>query len=179
MSIGESLKLNSKWLIYKFRDPDGKISQELQNGANIQDIIQKHPDALISQEQIQGNVALNEGLQAIINLICGLASPTPWNAANARLGVGDSTTAEDPSQTGLLGTNKYWKGMDSGYPTRSAQTAIWRATYGGTEANFAWNEFTVVNAADDTGINLNRKVSPKGTKSAGETWTLELQITFS
>jgi len=178
MSISEGVKINSKWSIYKFKDPEGKIAPALQSGAKIEDIIQKHPEALIGKDHFQGNIALNEGLQAIIDLICGLATPTKWDATNARLGVGDSTTAESATQTGLLGTNKYWKSMDSGYPTRTAQTAIWRATFGGDEANFAWNEFTVVNAPTDAGINLNRKVSARGTKSSGETWTLELQITF-
>jgi hypothetical protein len=179
VSLIEGVKLKSKWFIHKFKDPEGKIAKQLQNGAKIEDIIQKHPEAYIGQDHFEGNIALNEGLQAIIDLICGLATPTKWDASNARLGVGDGTTAESATQTGLQGTNKYWKTMDSGYPTRSNQTAIWRATFDGTEANFAWNEFTVVNAADDTGINLNRKVSAKGTKSSGETWTLELQITFS
>ena len=179
MSLREGIRMKTEWRIFKFKDPDGKIAKELQNGVKVEDFILKHPEALIGVDKVFGNVALNEGLQAIINLICGLASPTLWNAANARLGVGDGTTTEDASQTGLQGTNKYFKSMDSGYPQRSNQTAIWRATFGGTEANFAWNEFTVVNAADDTGVNLNRKVSAKGTKSSGETWTLELQITFS
>jgi hypothetical protein len=100
--------------------------------------------------------------------------------SNARLGVGDSNTAEAASQTGLqAATNKTFKAMDSGYPQRSGQTAEWRATFGSSDANYAWEEYTVVNAADDAGVNLNRKVSSKGTKASGETWTLSLQITFS
>lgn len=177
--MSDSIKFRSEWLIYKFRDPDGSIARELEKGASIENIASTKPNLLVGVERIRGNVALNEGLQAIIDMICGLATVTPWNSANARIGVGDSSTPEDPSQTGLLGTNRYWKGMDSGYPTRDGQTAIWRATFGPDEANFAWREFTVVNASDDTGINLNRKVADKGTKAQGETWTLELRITFS
>lgn len=113
------------------------------------------------------------------DIICGLGTPTKWDNTNARLGVGDDATAPSATQTGLLGTNKAFKGMDSGYPSRSAQTAEWRATFGSTEGNFAWEEYTVVNAADDTGDNLNRTTSSKGTKASGETWTLSLKITFS
>jgi hypothetical protein len=69
--------------------------------------------------------------------------------------------------------------MDATYPQRSNQTAEWRATFGSSDANYAWEEYTVVNAASDTGKNLNRKCSSKGTKASGETWTLSLQITFS
>jgi hypothetical protein len=59
--------------------------------------------------------------------------------------------------------NKYFKGMDSGYPTYgTAQKATWRSTFGPDEANFAWNEITVVNGPDDTAKNLNRKVQAMG-----------------
>lgn len=177
--MSESVRLKTEWLIYRFIDPSGEIARELERGARVEEVASKRPGSLVGVDSVKGNVALNEGLQAIIDMICGLATVTPWNSANARIGVGDSSTPEDPSQTGLLGTNKYWKGMDSGYPTRDGQTAIWRATFGPDEANFAWREFTVVNAPNDTGINLNRKVADKGTKAQGETWTLELRITFS
>ena len=54
--------------------------------------------------------------------------------------------------------------MDSTYPQRTNQTAIWRATFGSADANFAWNEFTVANGNSDSAVNLNRKVENKGTK---------------
>jgi hypothetical protein len=69
--------------------------------------------------------------------------------------------------------------MDTNYPARTGQTAEWRATFGSGDANYAWEEYTVVNASSDSGKNLNRKTASKGTKSSGETWTLSLQITFS
>ena len=123
---------------------------------------------------------MNEGLQELIDVICGLGTPTKWDNANARLGVGDSNAAESATQTGLqAATNKTYKAMDATYPQRSNQTAEWRATFGSSEANYAWEEYTVVNASSDTGKNLNRKISSKGTKASGETWTLSLQITFS
>jgi len=100
-----------------------------------------------------------------------------FDANYAEIGVGDSTTAEDPTQTDLLGVNTYYKGMDSGYPTITNQTVTFRATFGPNEANFAWNEFTVRHSV--TLINLNRKVEAKGTKSLGETWIVELSITLS
>jgi uncharacterized cupin superfamily protein len=94
--------------------------------------------------------------------------------------VGDSNAQETASQTGLqASTNKTFKAMDTSYPQRSNQTAEWRATFGASDANYAWEEYTVVNAADDSGKNLNRKTSSKGTKAQGESWTLSLQITFS
>jgi len=100
-----------------------------------------------------------------------------FDANYAEIGVGDSTTAEDPTQTDLLGTNTFYKGMDSGYPVVNGQTVTFRATFGPNDANFTWNEFTTRHSV--TLINLNRKVEAKGTKSVGETWIVELSITLS
>jgi hypothetical protein len=134
----------------------------------------------VGTEVFDANIALNEGLQELIDIICGLGTPIRWDNANARLGVGDSSSAESATQTGLqASTNKTYKAMDANYPARTNQTAEWRATFGANDANYAWEEYTVVNAADDTGKNLNRKTSSKGTKQSGESWVLSLQITFS
>jgi hypothetical protein len=177
--VKDKVSWRSVWRIAKFKDADGVIEGMLRKGAAVEDVIRKYPEAFIGIEEFEGNIALNEGLQALIDDICGLATITKWDNTNARLGVGDSNATEDATQTGLQGTNKTFKAMDTGYPTRSNQTAEWRATFGSADANYHWYEYTVVNAADDTGKNLNRKVADKGTKSSGETWTLSLQITFS
>jgi len=124
------------------------------------------------------NLLLNEGINAMWTLIAG-GSETAYNATNARLGVGDSSTAEDASQTGLLGTNQYFKSLDAGYPQYGTnQKYVARATFGGTEANFTWNEFTIDNGST-ANKNMNRKVSAQGTKTSGQTWVLTLEITLS
>jgi hypothetical protein len=178
-NIHEKVSWKTVWSISKFKDPDGTIASMLQQGANVEDVARQFPEAFLGEERFEGNIALNEGLQLLIDLIAGTGTGTPWNAANAYLGVGDGTTAESADQTGLQGTNKQYKPMDSGYPQRTNQTCEWRATFGADDANFAWNEFTVANGNSDAAVNLNRKVVSKGTKSSGETWTLSLQITFS
>jgi len=124
------------------------------------------------------NVLLNEGIQAMLDMIAGLATITAWDNTNARVGVGDGTIAEDPAQTGLQGTNQAFASMDAGYPSRTDQTVSWRGTFGGTEANFAWEEFTVDNGSVAL-QNLNRKVSSQGTKVSGQTWVLTIDITLS
>jgi hypothetical protein len=105
-------------------------------------------------------------------------SVTPFNSSNARIGVGDGTTAFNASQTDLQGTNKVRKVMDSGYPTRSGATITFQSTFTGTEANFAWNEWGVFNAATG-GVMLNRKVESLGTKASGSTWVIQVQITLT
>jgi hypothetical protein len=178
-NISEKVSWKTQWRISKFKDPDNMIAAMLQQGAKIEDAARQFPEAFLGEERFEGNIALNEGLQLLINLIAGTGTGTPWNATNAYLGVGDGTASESADQTGLQGTNKQYKAMDSGYPARTNQTCEWRATFAGTDANFAWNEFTVANGNSDSAVNLNRKVVSKGTKSSGETWTLSLQITFS
>ena len=163
MKVKESLGWKSKWTIEKFKDDKAYTKGK--------------PYAV---ESFEGNIGLQEGRQELIDLICGIGSPTKWDNTNARLGVGDSSTAENETQDGLqAATNKFWKGMLATYPQKTDQTAEWKAEFVSGEANFAWEEFTVVNASDDAGKNLNRKVVSKGTKSSGETWTLSLKITFN
>lgn len=130
-------------------------------------------------QEIDGNLLLNEGITALLNLLTG-AAETAFSNANAFIGVGDSATAEAAAQTGLqASTNKLYKAMEAGYPQIAGQTVTFRAVFAGGEANFSWNEFTVASGNSDAADNLNRKVSAQGTKASGQTWTLDLEITFS
>ena len=177
------LRWRPRWTITKFR-VDERIRREfermlVEEGVSLRNIGEYFRVEPYEELRFEGNVLLNEGINTLWTLVCG-GSATAYDNANAYIGVGDGTAAEDASQTGLQGTNKYWKGMDTGYPTYgSDQKATWRSTFGGTEANFDWNEITVVNASDDTGQNLNRKVQAMGTKSSGATWVATLEITLS
>ncbi|MCW4024108.1 MAG: hypothetical protein NWF01_03620 [Candidatus Bathyarchaeota archaeon] len=176
----DAVNWKTTWRIDKFKDQTGTIAKALTHGIPLKQAQNQFNAAFIGTEQFANNIALNEGLQELIDIICDLGTPTKWDNTNARIGVGDNNTAEAATQTGLQAeTNKTFKQMDSGYPQRSGQTAEWRATFGSADANHAWEEFTVVNTADDSGKNLNRKTASKGTKSIGETWVLSLQMTFS
>ncbi len=122
------------------------------------------------------NCLLNTGIDEIWDLVTGVSS-NYFNNANAQIGVGDSSTAADPSQTDLqAATNKTYKGMESGYPTSTSQKATFKSSFGASDANYAWNEWVVKQSS--SAICLNRKVESLGTKSAG-TWTLEVEITLS
>lgn len=129
----------------------------------------------------KGNLLLNEGINELWTILCTTSSGTKFNSTNAYLGVGDDTTSENATQTGLIAsTNKLYKAMDSGYPTSgTSQLATWRSTFGASDANFNWNEFTVANGNSDAAKNLNRKVSNQGTKVISQQWQLSLQITLS
>lgn len=103
---------------------------------------------------------------------------TPFNATNARIGVGNGTTAFAVGQTDLQGASKLRKGMDSGYPTITAPKVTFKSTFAQSEANFAWNEWGIFNAATG-GVMLNRVVESNGTKQSNQTWVLEVEITFA
>jgi len=127
---------------------------------------------------LPGNITVNAGIQLMLDLLIG-AGGTVYSNANAYIGVGDSTTSESASQTDLqAATNKLRKAMSVSYPSRSGQTLTFRSVFGSSDSNYAWNEFAVFNAAS-AGTMLNRKVSSQGTKASGQTWTIDLAITWS
>ena len=128
----------------------------------------------------EGNLLLNEGIDIIWTLVAG-GTATAFDNTNAYIGVGDSTTAADATQTGLQATtNKVYLPMETGYPTYgSSQQIVFKSVADGTTANFSWQEFTVANGSDDTATNLNRKVSDQGTKASGQIWTVTLTISLS
>lgn len=132
------------------------------------------------ESEFKGNLLLNEGINELWTLVAGTGG-TKFDNSSARLGVGDSSTTAAATDTGLLAsTNKLYKAMNSGYPTYgTSQKVVFRSTFDTSEANFAWNEFTVANGSDDSAKNLNRKVSSQGTKPSDQIWELELTITLS
>jgi len=136
----------------------------------------------IEERVVEGNLALQEGIVALFNLLAG-ETETAFNNGNAYLGVGDSSTAAADTQTGLqASTNKLYKGMDTGYPVvggASDKKVTFRSTFGSSDANFAWNEWSVANGSSDSADNLNRKVESLGTKSEGSSWQLTVEISAS
>jgi hypothetical protein len=126
------------------------------------------------------NCLLNEGINEVFTLIAGTGA-TKFDSGNANMGVGDSATAADATQTGLqAATNKLYKAMDGSYPTYgSSQKVTHRSTFGASDANFVWNEITVANGGSDASKNLNRKVQAMGTKVSPTVWVATHEVTLS
>lgn len=157
-AIKESFSYKTSWLLRKYAD-DAAFAAE-------------QP---YEETEIPGNILLNAGITALLNLLIG-AGGTAFNNANARIGVGDSSAAEAAGQTDLqAATNKTYVAMAATYPQVSAQTVTFRAVFGSAAANYAWAEFVVDNGT----TKINRKVSSQGTKASGQTWTLDVSITLS
>lgn len=104
---------------------------------------------------------------------------TAFNNANSYLGVGDSVTAFAATQTDLqAATNKLRKAMEATYPTLSTNVLTFRSLFATTEANFAWAEWGVFNAAT-AGTMMSRKVEALGTKTSAQSWQLTATITIN
>jgi hypothetical protein len=147
-------------------------------------------------EEIAGNLLLQEGIQRLLDMTMiatvtsNQTATNPWSNGNSYIGVGDTNTAEAATQTELsaaaAATNRFYKGMNATYPSRSAQTSTFQSDFTSTEANFVWAEWTIAAGATTasgagflTGTtNLNRKVAALGTKTTG-TWTLSGAVTIS
>lgn len=125
------------------------------------------------------NIILDTGANEMLKLIGGVSGATAFSAANAKIYVGSDSTAEAASQTGVIATtNKAYAAMDSGYPSVSGRTIVFRASFDDASANFAWNEAAITNGSGAGAIAMNRKVSALGTKTTG-TWTLQLTISLT
>lgn len=160
-AIGDHIRYRTEWTIRKYASDD-----EFAAGRAYEEVT------------IAGNIMVNAGIQLMADLLIG-AGGTVYSNANAYIGVGDSTTAAAATQTDLqAASNKTRMAMAATYPSRSSQTMTWRAVFGTSDANYAWQEFAVFNAST-LGTMLNRKVSDQGTKASGQTWTVDLAITWS
>jgi hypothetical protein len=143
----------------------------------------------------QDNLLMYGGASCLWEALIGNGTATAgqnltfFNNANAAIGVGDSTVAEAATQTDLqAATNKTRQGMNTGYPQHtdgtvsSANTITFQSTFGGSSANYSWNEWSVFNSSTNaTGRMLNRRVPSGGlgVKSAGSSWTFTITITLS
>jgi len=136
------------------------------------------PENLYDVIMFENNSLLNEGINEMWKRIAGLGG-TAYSEGNAYLGVGDSSTSVSASQEGLQGSNKSFRPMDATYPQISNQTITFRSTFGANDANFNWREYTVVNAASDTGKNICRRAEDHGVKTNPDIWVLSLSITLS
>jgi hypothetical protein len=123
------------------------------------------------------NLLLTTGGTLLMDRLTGVTS-TALDATNARIAVGDSTTAASASQTDLqAATNKFRQVVDAA-PNRSGATTQWVCTYGLAVANFPWNECGLANAA--SGANLvNRIVQNMGTKSGSQQLVLTISATLA
>lgn len=166
----------SSFTLYRFRDPEGRVMAEARRGASVDMLLAGFKEKLVEVREGRGNVFLDEGVEALWRLATAVDAATPFDSANAHIGVGDGTAEANSAQTGLQGVNKCYKPMDEGYPKVNGRRVEFRATFGPGEAAFEWNEWTVANGPGDDAANLNRKVESLGAKPSDETWILLVRL---
>lgn len=163
LGISEHSQWRVEWQVEKWADTARKIAGFA-------------PDEVVCTGQ---NIILDTGANEMLKLITGTGG-TAFNASNSYIYVGTDSTAENASQTGVIstGANRASAGMDTGYPMVSSRQMIYRASFGDTSANFAWNEAAILNGTGANAIAMNRKVATLGTKASG-TWTLQITISLT
>lgn len=137
--------------------------------------------AEFERRTIYGNGLLNAGIGLLEDLLIG-AGGTVYNNANSRLYVGNGNAAFNATHTDLQGASKTAKVMDATYPSRSGQTLTWRSTFATGDANYAWEEWGILNGAPPVSasvILLNRKVESLGTKTSAHTWQFTGTVVIS
>jgi hypothetical protein len=168
-----------QWSIHKFLEHRGRVYKAAHvDGLPISYLLDNFE--LMGMLHFLGNCLLNEGINELWALAAGTGA-VKFDYTNAYVGVGDSATAANATQTGLqAATNKKYNPMDTSYPTYgSAQKVTHRSTFASADANFVWNEITVANGNSDAAKNLNRKVQSMGTKVSGTSWVATQDITLS
>lgn len=138
------------------------------------------PENLYEVVECEPNLFLTAGCTRLWELVAGVSS-THIDATNARLAVGDSSTAAAVGDTDLLGTNKFRK-LVSGAPVISGRQITYSAQFATGEANFAWLEVGVGWAASgaDTLLSRSAITSPGlGTKVNTAVWVLNWTLGIS
>lgn len=175
--------VNASWRTvsrcYRFTDESGDLGRRARDGATVDELRASALDAYHGCQEIIGNVALNSGLQYMIEAMTRI-DPTAvlWDAANAQIIIGDQSAPAEATQTQLeaqrLGTNFQAVGMDAGFPKREGQTMLFRASFLSGVAVHDWLEWGVTNGV----VLLNRKVDNVGTKPELDLWIFEVGITW-
>lgn len=162
LGISEHSKWEVQWRLEKFSSTAAKMAGE-------------KPYEVLFDTQ---NIILDTGANEMLRLISGTGG-TAFSSANSYIYVGTDTTPENASQSGVIatGANRAYAQMDTGYPVVSNRQLIYRASFGETQANFAWNEASIVNGTGANAVSMNRKVTSLGTKTTGN-WTLEIKISL-
>jgi len=176
LSFAESLLAKVKGALSISDHVDWKVECEVRKYHNEKDLsMGKHYDVA----HAGGNIVTDSGANAMLKLITGDSLTSPFSNANAVIAVGNNTTPENATQTGLIAIPPYYvaKGMDSGFPQVTGRNVVFKSTFNNDEANFSWNEFSIQNGIGSNKIALNRKVENLGTKATG-IWTVQITISI-
>lgn len=124
---------------------------------------------------------VDNGKKMIANLLIGSSTLGKLDA-NCKIAVGSSNKAVVAADQGLVS----WlsgQPMTSGYPrvgafANNTMVVSYRATFGPDEANGNWQEWGLVTNTNPNTL-FNREVVNNGTKTKGQTWIMNIEITYT
>lgn len=136
-----------------------------------------------------GNLLTTAGLTRLMSLLNGAGGQALTNTAT-RIGVGNSSTAATIADTDLGAAagsgNRFFMTMDATYPSVSGAVLTAKATFGGSDGNFAWNEWgldigtpTVSSGTTVNATFFNHKIASLGTKVSPAVWGFTVTVTIA
>ncbi len=175
LELHDTIRWHAKWSVAKYHG-------DSTNEADRYELIER-----------EGNLLMYGGVSCLWQTLIGNGTATAgqaltyFNNTQAAIGVGDSNTAAAATQTNLqASSNKLRKAMDATYPqhtdatTSGAANIVFRATFGTSDANYAWQEWGIFNSATDAvGRMLNRKAESLGTKTSAATWVFSCTLSLA
>jgi hypothetical protein len=183
----DGLAFKTEWTIGKFDDPTGEIAEMTRRGMSLQEAMIKCHDKFLGQEKVKGNIATTAGIKFVTYALAGVggapASANKFDSTNGYLCVGTGSGVAARANTAATFTSPDWVGPDATFPQltdngESGCVVKWQSTFGAGVATGDWNEFGLGNT-NAGAVLFDRVVSAKGNKGAGETWILQLEITFA
>jgi hypothetical protein len=185
----DSIKWRTVARVHCFSGPSDvldELGRRAQAGGAISEL--KKAEEYRGTKEIVGNLALNAGLNHLIDIIAGLnPSAIRWDSSHAYIGVGDDGGAAVATQMQLEaernGTNYQYVAMDAGFPMRTASidghpSVKYRASFLSGVACWGWAEWCVANGNGAGKVLLNRKAEVIGTKPAFDLWIFETELVF-
>ncbi len=161
-------------------DYDLWLTELLRRGRTTYEAERKASRDIVPYEIVEGdfNAMVDHGINGALSLLVG-GGEAAYNNTNARLGVGDSSTAWNTTHIDLqAATNKLRKAMKATYPQTGTKKQTFQSDFLTGEANWVWNEWGIFNTATADDGMLSRKVENLGTKASG-TWTLTVDFSLT
>jgi hypothetical protein len=140
--------------------------------------------------EVHGNLATTAGLTRLTSLLTA-GGGQAIVATSARIGVGNGGGTAAVGDTDLSASagssNRWFQVLDATYPQVSGGVLTLKATFGGSDANFAWSEFgidigtpTVTSGATVNATLFNHKTAiAQGSKASGQTWAATASVSFA
>lgn len=185
--LGDSCRAYTKWLVnrYSVEDSEYLLRKGIPNPTD-QQFAEINAKSFHTTEVV-GNLITNAGWTRLMNLLTNQGATQALDATHARIGAGNSSTAEAYTDTDLVaaaGSANRWFQLVSGAGSLGTRTLAFSASFASADGNFAWNEFGLdfgtASGNTVTAPLFNRKAGiAQGTKASGQVWTVTATITFT